>query len=86
MYLTLAIDEDGSKANQRLDAYLGQYYHQPAAAVRTRQACYAGAQTGAAEWLAGYAAAGASHLVLRFAGEHERHLDMCAGIREKLGW
>ena len=76
MYLTLAIDEDTARANQRLDAYLAQYYHQPAAAVRTRQACYAGAQAGAAEWLAGYAAAGASHLVLRFAGEHERHLDM----------
>ena len=86
MYLTLAVDEDAARANARLDAYLAQYYHQPAAAVRTRQACYAGDQGGAAEWLAGYAAAGASHLVLRFAGEHERHLDMLAGIRAKLGW
>src|SRR5262245_2963341 len=86
MYLTLAIDEDAARANARLDAYLTQYYHQPAAAVRTRQACYAGGQSGAAEWLAGYAAAGASHLVLRFAGEHERHLDMLAGIRGKLAW
>lgn len=86
MYLTLAIDENGPRAHHRLDAYLGQYYHQPAAAVRTRQACYAGPQAGAAEWLQGYAAAGASHLVLRFAGEHERHLDMLAGIRNRLGW
>ena len=86
MYLTLAIDEDAARANQRLDAYLAQYYHQPATAVRTRQACYAGDEGGAAEWLAGYAAAGAGHLVLRFAGDHERHLDMLAGIRAKLGW
>src|SRR5262245_24252019 len=86
MYLTLAVDEDVAKANERLDAYLAQYYHQPAAAVRTRQACYAGTLGGAGEWLAGYAAAGASHLVLRFAGEHERHLGMLAAIRAKLGW
>jgi alkanesulfonate monooxygenase SsuD/methylene tetrahydromethanopterin reductase-like flavin-dependent oxidoreductase (luciferase family) len=86
MYLTLAVDEDTARANARLDAYLARYYHQPAAAVRTRQACYAGDEGGAAEWLAGYAAAGASHLLLRFAGEHERHLDMLSAIRAKLGW
>ena len=77
MYLTLAIDEDAARANQRLDAYLAQYYHQPAAAVRTRQACYAGAR-GRGGVACGLRAAGASHLVLRFAGEHERHLDMLA--------
>jgi len=86
MYLTLAIDEDAALANQRLDAYLAQYYHQRAAAVRARQACYAGGLGGAAEWLAGYAATGASHLVLRFAGEHERHLGMLSAIRARLGW
>lgn len=86
MYLTLSIDEDAAAANRRLDAYVEPYYHQPAAVIRSRQACYAGPAEGAAAWLAGYAAAGASHLVLRFAGEHERHLDMLAGIRARLGW
>jgi hypothetical protein len=85
MYLTLAIDDDAAGANRHLDAYLEQYYGQPAALLRTRQACYGGPAAGAAEWLLGYAAAGASHLVLRFAGDHERHLDMLAAIRTGLG-
>jgi alkanesulfonate monooxygenase SsuD/methylene tetrahydromethanopterin reductase-like flavin-dependent oxidoreductase (luciferase family) len=86
MYLTLAIDEDAARAGARLDAYCEQYYHQPAAVIRTRQASFAGPLAEAAEWLHGYAAAGASHLVLRFAGDNERHLEMLAGIRRKLGW
>jgi len=85
MYLTLAVGEDAARANQRLDAYVAEYYHQPAAAIRSRQACYAGPAAGAAEWLAGYVAAGASHLVLRFAGDHERHLDMLSALRARLG-
>jgi alkanesulfonate monooxygenase SsuD/methylene tetrahydromethanopterin reductase-like flavin-dependent oxidoreductase (luciferase family) len=84
MYLTLAVDEDMARAKQRLDAYLAEYYHQPAATIRSRQACYAGPAAGAAEWLASYAAAGARHLILRFAGDHERHLELLAGIRTKL--
>jgi alkanesulfonate monooxygenase SsuD/methylene tetrahydromethanopterin reductase-like flavin-dependent oxidoreductase (luciferase family) len=85
MYLTLAVDADAASANRRLDEYLEQYYHQPAAVIRSRQASYAGPAAGAAEWLAGYAAAGASHLVLRFAGDHERHLDMLSALRARLG-
>ena len=38
------------------------------------------------EWLRGYVEAGASHLILRFAGDHERHLDALAAVRAKLGW
>ena len=34
----------------------------------------------------GYAQAGASHLVLRFAGDHERHLEALAKVRTSLGW
>lgn len=86
MYLTLSIDEDAAAASRRLDAYVEPYYNQPAAVIRARQACYAGPAEGAAAWLAGYAAAGAGHLVLRFAGEHERHLDLLAGIRARLDW
>jgi probable F420-dependent oxidoreductase len=86
MYLTLSVDDDAARASQRLDAYFEQYYHQPAATIRTRQASYAGPASGASEWLAAYAAAGARHLVLRFAGDHERHLDLLSGIRTTLGW
>ena len=84
MYLTVAIDEDPSRANERLNTYLEQYYGQPAAVMRSRQACYAGPSDGLAEWLQGYARAGATHLVLRFAGEHERHLETVAALRSRL--
>ena len=83
-YLTLSVDADQTRADGRLNAYLEQYYGQPAPAMRARQACYAGPQAGALAWLKGFVAAGASHLVLRFAGDHERHLDMMAGMKSKL--
>ena len=85
-YLTLSVDADQARADQRLNAYLGPYYGQPAATMRARQACYAGPMAGAADWLQTFVTAGASHLVLRFAGDHERHLDMLAPIRARLGW
>jgi alkanesulfonate monooxygenase SsuD/methylene tetrahydromethanopterin reductase-like flavin-dependent oxidoreductase (luciferase family) len=84
MYLTIAVDEDAGRANERLNAYLERYYGQPAAAMRSRQACCAGGAAGLEEWLAGYAKAGASHLVLRFAGDHERHLELVAKLRSSL--
>jgi hypothetical protein len=49
MYLTVVIDEDPSRANERLNTYLEQYYSQPAAVMRSRQACYAGPNGGLAE-------------------------------------
>jgi alkanesulfonate monooxygenase SsuD/methylene tetrahydromethanopterin reductase-like flavin-dependent oxidoreductase (luciferase family) len=85
MYLTLSVDEDAGRANRRLDDYLERYYSQPAAVTRKRQACYAGPLAGLGEWLQGYRKAGASHLVLRFAGEHERHLEAIASLRSELG-
>jgi len=81
MYLTLSLDADAALADARLNAFLEHYYNRPAAELRSWQACYAGPDAGAAEWLAGYMAAGAHHLVLRFVGEHERHLEALASIR-----
>ena len=86
MYLTVFVDEDAARAEARLDAFLERYYGQPAAVLRRRQAHYAGATSGLAAWLDGYAKAGASHLVLRFAGEHERHLETLTVVRASLGW
>jgi alkanesulfonate monooxygenase SsuD/methylene tetrahydromethanopterin reductase-like flavin-dependent oxidoreductase (luciferase family) len=51
MYLTVTTDEDPSRADERLNTYLEQYYGQPAAVVRSRQACYAGPNGALAEWL-----------------------------------
>ena len=86
MYLTLAIGDDVARADARLNAYLEQYYAMPADVTRKRQMSYAGPAEGAAAWLKSYADAGASHLVLRFAGDHEHQLETAAQMRRKLGW
>jgi alkanesulfonate monooxygenase SsuD/methylene tetrahydromethanopterin reductase-like flavin-dependent oxidoreductase (luciferase family) len=75
MYLTLSLHDDAAKANDRLNAFLERYYNAPASGTRRRQAHYAGPAAGLPAWLDSYTLAGASHLVLRFAGDHERHLD-----------
>ena len=54
--------------------------------TRKLQMSYAGPGAGAAAWLKAYADAGASHLVLRFAVDHERHLETVARLRRDLGW
>lgn len=86
MYLTLAIDDDAAGADAKLNAYLEHYYGQPAGVLRQRQMSYAGPAAGAAAWIKSYADAGASHLVLRFAGDHERHLEIVSRLRRDLGW
>jgi alkanesulfonate monooxygenase SsuD/methylene tetrahydromethanopterin reductase-like flavin-dependent oxidoreductase (luciferase family) len=84
VYLTLAIDEDSGRAAARLDSFLENYYGQPAATMRRRQACYAGSAAGAAVYLQQHAAAGASHLILRFTGDHDRNLEIVAVLRGRL--
>jgi probable F420-dependent oxidoreductase len=86
MYLTLAIDEDAARAEARINTYLEQYYGLRPDVMRKRQMCYAGPAAGAAAWLKAYAEAGASHLVLRFAGDPERQLETMARMRRDLGW
>jgi alkanesulfonate monooxygenase SsuD/methylene tetrahydromethanopterin reductase-like flavin-dependent oxidoreductase (luciferase family) len=81
MYLTVSLDDDTAKADARLNAFLERYYEQPAPVLRRRQACYAGPADALPEWLDLYAKAGASHLVLRFAGDHENHLALVAKLR-----
>jgi alkanesulfonate monooxygenase SsuD/methylene tetrahydromethanopterin reductase-like flavin-dependent oxidoreductase (luciferase family) len=84
MYLTVAVDENSERANARLDDYVASYYGQPAQILRARQTCYGGPLEGLVELLHGYKAAGTSHMVLRFAGDHDRHLDTVAKVREAL--
>ncbi len=84
MYVTAAVDEDPRRADDSLNAYLEQYYGVPGASVRKRQACYAGPAAGLAVWLKSYMDAGVDHLIVRCAGDHERHLDILAAIRSKL--
>jgi len=85
IYLTVSLDDDATRAEARLNAFLERYYGQPAEVLRRRQVCYAGPASGIAAWLAEYARAGAGHLVVRFAGDHERHLTAVAKAAEALG-
>jgi hypothetical protein len=84
MYLNIVLDEDAKHANDKLDHFLEAYYGQPAAILRKRQAGHASPASGVAEWLNEYVRAGRSHLVLRFAGEHERNLETIAELRKKI--
>jgi probable F420-dependent oxidoreductase len=86
MYLTMSLDDNADNAERKLNGFLERYYSQPAAVLRRRQACYAGPEGGMAPFLMSYAQAGASHLVVRFAGEHERHMAALARVRTSLGW
>ncbi len=86
LYLTLAIDEDAGRAGQRIDGFLENYYGQPAAAMRRRQACYGGPAEGAADYLRSWAEAGAGHLIVRFTGDHEHNLETVSKLRADLGW
>jgi len=86
IYLTLSIDDDATKANERLDSFLERYYSIPAAKLRTFQAGFGGPAAEAAEWLKAYADEGASHIMIRFCGDHDRNLEQFAKVRESLGW
>jgi alkanesulfonate monooxygenase SsuD/methylene tetrahydromethanopterin reductase-like flavin-dependent oxidoreductase (luciferase family) len=86
IYVTLAIDEDASRAGQRIDTFLERYYGQPAAVMRRRQACFGGPANAAADYLESFAKAGANHIIVRFAGDPDRQLDALTAIRKQLGW
>jgi hypothetical protein len=53
--------------------------------LKKRQACFSGSAQAAIEWINGYVREGARHLILRFAGDHERHLALFARVRASLG-
>jgi probable F420-dependent oxidoreductase len=85
VYLTLTIDDNAARAEERMNAFMEGYYGRPAAEMRARQATYAGPAEGAAAWLASWVEAGVGHLVLRFAGDHPRHLEAVSRLRDKIG-
>lgn len=84
MYLTLAIDDDASRAEARIDRYLERYYGVRPDLTRKRQRCFAGPVGEAIDWLREYVDAGASHIVLRFAGDPERQMEAIARSRDGL--
>ena len=84
LYLTLAIDENEARAEERMNNYLSAYYGRRPDVMKKRQACFAGSAGAAAEWLHGYVEEGARYLVLRCAGDHHRHLETVAKLRAVL--
>jgi alkanesulfonate monooxygenase SsuD/methylene tetrahydromethanopterin reductase-like flavin-dependent oxidoreductase (luciferase family) len=86
IYLTLTVDDDAARADRRMNEFLWNYYGRPAEEMRRRQACYAGPAGGVGEWINGFVEAGASHVVLRFAGDHQRNLETFAALRGRFGW
>jgi alkanesulfonate monooxygenase SsuD/methylene tetrahydromethanopterin reductase-like flavin-dependent oxidoreductase (luciferase family) len=85
LYLTVAIDEDRARGDAAVNQYLQDYYGVPAAVIRKRQACFSGNRDDVRDWLKGYVDAGVEHLVLRFVGDHDRHLETVADFRAELG-
>jgi len=67
-YLTLALDPDPAKAEERMNQFLETYYAAPAKVIKARQAGYAGSLEGCVEWIQHWIDAGARHIALRFAG------------------
>lgn len=80
MYVTISVDDDQARAESALEDFLGSYYSAPGPAIRKMQANVAGPLDAVADGIAGWADAGADHIVLRFVGDHERHLDQLASV------
>jgi alkanesulfonate monooxygenase SsuD/methylene tetrahydromethanopterin reductase-like flavin-dependent oxidoreductase (luciferase family) len=77
LYATVAIDDDVDRAHAGLDRALRNYYGWGIDVIGRVQAVRAGTADDVAAWLAGYAAAGADHVVVRFAGtDPRRGLDL----------
>ena len=83
-YLTLAVDDNTAKAEQRINDFLSAYYGRRPDVVKKTQACFGGSAGAAAQWLNNYVQQGAQHIVLRLAGDHERQLEIFAKVREQL--
>ncbi len=86
LYATVFLDDDSARATSRIDAFLESYYGIPGHLMRRAQACRGGNADTIGTWLNSFFEAGADEIVVRFAGDHERHLEAFAGLREQFGW
>jgi alkanesulfonate monooxygenase SsuD/methylene tetrahydromethanopterin reductase-like flavin-dependent oxidoreductase (luciferase family) len=67
LYATVVLEDDEALAHEALDRYCQAYYGFGVDVMQQVQAFYGGTPAGCVEWLAGYVAGGAGHVVLRFA-------------------
>ena len=84
LYVTIAVAESELLGDQAINAYLQDYYGAPAEMMRSIQACYGGPIEKVMEFLSGYVAAGAQHLVIRVVGDHPSTLRALAGARGQI--
>ena len=85
-YVTISVNDDQTKADAELDAYLEGYYLRPADEIRTQQYTFAGNRAAAVDWLGEFAAGGASHMCVRFTGSNDvAQMEEMIRIREELG-
>ena len=87
MYLTLAIDEDAGRAGQRIDAFLERLLR----AAGRRDAPSGRPATPAPpperpSFSGVLPMRRASHMIVRFTGDHERQLETFTRLRTDLGW
>ena len=86
LYLTVSLDDDEGRALKRAGSYLERYYGRSAEELLREQPYYAGGPQGVSDLLARYGEAGVKHFVLRFVGDHDRHMEAIARVRSDLGW
>ena len=84
IYLTTFIHNNEKTASTAIDQFLASYYDVPGPVMRKSQACRGGSLQSIEDWLQEYREAGVEHVVLRFAGEHERHIEQVSSLMEKL--
>ena len=83
-YVTIAINDDLSKAKAELDEYLASYYLRPADEIRDQQYCVAGDRAAVTAWLNDFVEGGAQHICVRFTGSNdENQMDELARLREQ---
>ncbi len=81
-YVTVAVAAGRARAEAELDDYLARYYGRPAERVRAEQYSFAGERAAVADWLGGFAAAGARHLCVRVTGsDDEAQMEALAEMR-----
>lgn len=86
VYLTVSLDDNAATAEARVNDYLERYYNAPAKVMRAHQAVYAGPASELGAWLGSYVAAGAQHIIVRFAGDHKLHLQALAKAKTQDKW
>lgn len=84
LILTIAIADTAAQAHKQLDEYYRGYYDVPAEVMGPGQAMHAGTLQSAGEWIVGYVAAGAKHIIVRLALPGPALADIDAVARELL--